>query len=345
VFAFLLPPWNLAEGIDPRNSLEDRREFWRTWAEKPDCCKDFGVGKKAHKELQQLGFQAWEEIAAFLLALFARCELASTFVECLFAAFKQWLKKSNKPLKISTVAQKHYGHQFMRSHRARVKAPEVLRQQRGMRNACRPVWAQARKAIFSYKPKVSGINVYMGRKMAEAVMEHLEEGGPQWTKAMRAEVFSRIHAEWKGEPKHKKQRYARHARFLRKVQGSFANPVVEFTNEVRSLVDGGGHAPCGAWGAGDEEFPIAIATIKRELFDVAHGQSSVVSQLANRFRVRTGSILQNSSGFPAKVPKLRCCPQKFPCCGDHLTGTAEAGVRDIVELSPHPPTHPHWGDP
>lgn len=60
------------------------------------------------------------ENQSFIYFAFARTVCSTAFVECMFASFNQWMSKSSKPLRLSSLASRHVTHAFMRSWKARV---------------------------------------------------------------------------------------------------------------------------------------------------------------------------------------------------------------------------------
>eukprot|EP00969_Alexandrium_andersonii_P101642 4485180-Alexandrium_andersonii.AAC.1 len=60
----------------------------------------------------------------------------------MFAAFRQWLVRSGKPLGIETLASKHTNHSFKRFRAEMAAAGAEARPRKAKRG--RPVWANAK---------------------------------------------------------------------------------------------------------------------------------------------------------------------------------------------------------
>ena len=145
-------PWRIAVICDERIPMEERlrvaHEFWNT----NECCLDDAFSKKFRKMLTCAADLFSKHVQAFLYAAFAKVVLSTAWVECLFASFTQWLKKSPKGLTVASLAAKHCANSFHRAHTCRArgniktKGPrhtgwQTESQKQGR---CRPPWIRRR---------------------------------------------------------------------------------------------------------------------------------------------------------------------------------------------------------
>jgi len=124
IFFFRRWPWKLVIVLDESVPMEKRLEVANLFFEVSLCCLDAGLGKRLRAMLsgpQDLFMPAVQE---FLTNFFLRAVLSTAFIECLFAAYRQWLHKSYKPLKITTVGAKHVPHRFQQALHAKRRARE-----------------------------------------------------------------------------------------------------------------------------------------------------------------------------------------------------------------------------
>ena len=112
-------PWCLAAAVDPSVPQNERETVAKAFYNAKECCLDSGFGRPLRAKIPQSSFFRPEN-QSFIYFAFARTVCSTAFVECMFASFNQWMSKSSKPLRLSSLASRHVTHAFMRSWKARV---------------------------------------------------------------------------------------------------------------------------------------------------------------------------------------------------------------------------------
>ena len=107
-------PWMLINIIDPRNSMAFRRR-WAQTKDEPECCLD-PMCRKLRRRVKEVEDFFTVKIHRFLMVLFNQAVYTTSFMECLFASYRQWLSRSKKALHVATLQAKHCCHQFSRPH-------------------------------------------------------------------------------------------------------------------------------------------------------------------------------------------------------------------------------------
>ena len=111
--------------------------------------------------------------------------LSTSFIECIFGQYGQWLRKSPKPLGLSLLAAKHTTHQFnVGSERKRERQEgelEVGKKKRRTEGLTRPAW------VFKHgeQAKRSARDAYISKAVASR--------GPRIPTSHRPSWFDRWH--------------------------------------------------------------------------------------------------------------------------------------------------------
>ena len=88
--------------------------------DKKPCDLDPGVGQRIRARYSCVEDIFEPTVMEFLTMVFLRTVVSTAFVERTFAAFRQWVNMSNKPIGIDTLAGKYACHAFKRSHASKL---------------------------------------------------------------------------------------------------------------------------------------------------------------------------------------------------------------------------------
>ncbi len=106
VFPYFTWPYLLVPCADPQAPMNTKIDNSRRLHHVNTCCLD-----SASLRVRQLSGSAEGVLAArfvaFLHALFNNIVLATSFLECCFAHFKQWMLRANHPMSVSLLQAKH----------------------------------------------------------------------------------------------------------------------------------------------------------------------------------------------------------------------------------------------
>ena len=171
IFVFLKLPWSdLCPMYDTRKPLQTRQRRGAEFLRYNKCCIDKGCSLKLRRKCKSsLARLFGPELSGFMIALLNSCIHASSSLECDFAAARQWLQLSPKPLSVATVAAKMLVHRCDHDHQAMIRLQERVSRKR-------PLWKTEQK-------KVTGLHLYSKR----AVKEDDDDGTP-WDKIQRAQT-------------------------------------------------------------------------------------------------------------------------------------------------------------
>lgn len=111
-------PWCLAAAVDPSVPQNERETVANAFYEAKDCCLDPEFSRRLRAKIPRSSFFLPEN-QSFVYFAFARTVCSTAFVECMFASFKQWMSKTSKPLRLSSLASRHVTHAFMRTWKVR----------------------------------------------------------------------------------------------------------------------------------------------------------------------------------------------------------------------------------
>lgn len=120
VLEFETFPWRLAPAVDPSVPRDVQVKVVDEFYSSNECCLDPEFSRRLRSAIPRASFFEPHH-QSFIYFAFARAVCSTAFVECMFASFKQWMSKSSKPLRISSVASRHVTHAFMRMWKQRLE--------------------------------------------------------------------------------------------------------------------------------------------------------------------------------------------------------------------------------
>ena len=87
-------PWCLAQLCDPRVSVAEKTAIVEKLFGEELCCLDAGLSKKIRQNFGSAKDVLDPDFIAFLMVLFLDSIVSTAGLECLFAAYKQWLHRA-----------------------------------------------------------------------------------------------------------------------------------------------------------------------------------------------------------------------------------------------------------
>ena len=109
-----LPGGDLAVAFDPRNSAEVADAADERLHGLKSCCLDPACTRKLRRRFGRVSRRVSKTLSRFLVALANRVQLCSSSIECDFAAIRQWLHRSNRPLSMQMLSAKDMTHKVSR---------------------------------------------------------------------------------------------------------------------------------------------------------------------------------------------------------------------------------------
>lgn len=116
-------PWGLGLMYDPRRPLHERRKAAADFAAKRRCCLDRCCSLRFRDQIlrDQTGdgvdelMEDW--VSRAMIAILNSVRISTQFLECGFAAVKQALLKSNRPLSMTSLSARWVAETFLRLFR------------------------------------------------------------------------------------------------------------------------------------------------------------------------------------------------------------------------------------
>ena len=102
-------PWLALRLVRPGDSEEQRRDAAHAFMDARTCCLDHGCSQRLRRMVQAPRDLLATDVQEFLLALFSRVVVTSTFVERIFSDLERWTKTRQS---LSTIAAKHFTASF-----------------------------------------------------------------------------------------------------------------------------------------------------------------------------------------------------------------------------------------
>ena len=156
-----LPFGDLIKAFDPRNTDEvTERSFGVVNAVKK-CCLDPGCTRQLRRRFRRFGRRRSPRLHRFMVSFYSSVQLCSSPLECNFAAYRQWLARSYRPLSVANLGSKDM------VNKVSCDARDARDIQDTRRN---PLWAMQRK-------KTNGLHLFME--------EVTVEDGETWTDVLQ----------------------------------------------------------------------------------------------------------------------------------------------------------------
>ena len=178
-----LPFGDLVAAFDPRNSDAVADKAAERIHGLKSCCLDPACTAKLRRRFGRVSRRVSKNLSRFMVALFGRVQLCSSSIECDFAAIRQWLGRSNRPLSMAVLAAKDMNNKVSRdscfgddNERSRL-----------------PLWARK-------TGNVNGLHLFMRSEMrrsrGESFRQFLSRGREAWrVKAKTKKVAWRVKAK------------------------------------------------------------------------------------------------------------------------------------------------------
>ena len=96
-------PWSVAKVFDPRKSHADRMAEATRFLSWDDCCYERGCCRKLKKRFPTPEALLSAGLQEFMCVLFNQSIIATTLLECDFAAIRAWIAKCKKPLSVANL--------------------------------------------------------------------------------------------------------------------------------------------------------------------------------------------------------------------------------------------------
>ena len=289
--------------------MAEREYYGQKFLDTKPCCMDRGFCRELKKTVDTMQKLFDPLIMLFLVLMFNRCLLATTFIECLFAALRQWLLLSNKPMALSSLAAKHMTHkatvrQQRTGHLQRWLGRGGKRQHR--QRMTRPVWAHSKKSQARKRgQRVTSFNLYFRRMFANRLGIQADNTASPLYNA----VMQQIHKDWKDMPAPDKEAWRQEARSLRIQRGFMGNPLKQFLEEDPN-----------------EDYPIS----KEEASAILE-EAAGVHNKAELWRKRAGEEVQPDVHFPSTIHHCRGCLEYLPDCHDRIQPEHLQGMESIID--------------
>lgn len=330
---FLQWPWPLVPLVDEKSSQEQKRRAAERVTSEPECCLDVGVGRKikaqARSADQLLGN---EDLLCFLTWFFNQIILTSSFIECLFASFRQWMLRLNKPISAASLVRKHVNSRALRIHKF-LQSRKTARAQRDRNireshhRQCRPLWADRRGPA---KGKCKAHSLYVGKYVSRE-WEVRRAAGALWSHELRRELLTEGWQAWKALSRDEKKRWKSKAQ-RRRTMFRQNNPLQAMVADLREKAQMSSTAPIydqdSPWKRGTDDTPIHLYDYAK-LVDETPGY---VSNKSAAFRKKFGEVVYPDPNFPKTVRVELPCLEKYPECSATIDDDEKAAVEALVEV-------------
>ena len=316
-------PWRLARMCDVTLPMEERRRVAQELFDKKPCDLDPGVGQRIRARYSCVEDIFEPTVMEFLTMVFLRTVVSTAFVECTFAAFRQWVNMSNKPIGIDTLAGKYACHAFKRSHASKLPASRGRRKKR-----TRPFWVGAYRPRMGYSKNVNGWHVFVSKELKRLNAEQCAANDNENRDDRVARLqrnFAQASAAWRLVDDEQRKSLAEEARNKRACWRTL-DPVAAFLREREQgeqamTID----TP---WGLGDDSWPL-----RPSLIADACSQAGRLVADAQEWTSSYGHRAQPDPAFPKNVPKATFCLEYLPKCrgdfGEHFLERAEGICQDL----------------
>ena len=277
-------PYRLARAYDQEQPQATKMAIAREFLASELCCLDRGMGRPLRQKCLTLDDLLSTDTVAFMETAFKKLHVTTTFLETQFAKLRQWQLPLQKPLSVATLAAKHMVHAFEANHprrqesiRKRVHNTHTKRKQR---RAHRPVWA-------TRSGKVNGIHLFTHQHKLS-----IAEGQRQ---------FKRL-------PPEEKQIWSSRAQSANAEKKLIRSAVVESQTQK---VENDGVASTGAWGLGNEDFPLSPRVLAHLGFEQKVGWINSHAKEWRKGCERCGS----AESLPrTKRSQKATCSETLPAC-------------------------------
>lgn len=112
-----LPFGDLIRAFDPRSSDEVVQRSFDAFDDLRQCCLEPGVARKLRRRYKKLGRSRCARLRRFMVPFYNSVQLCSSSLECIFAGYRQWLRRSSKPLSAANLTSKDVVHKVSRDTR------------------------------------------------------------------------------------------------------------------------------------------------------------------------------------------------------------------------------------
>ena len=234
-------PWRLTALVDPEREEEAAAEAAGLLSAK-ECCLDTSFSQRLR---QQFGAKAFEpEVQDFLMAMFTRCVVTSTYVERVFAGLTHATRSAQlelPSLKARHVLQNFSGH----VERWRASQLAMSRGQRRRSGASRPAWMK----MVVPGSRLNGLQMWQ--------KQHLASGAAAG--ASGAARLQEARAVWKSLPQEERREWQAKAKAERCLRQQDRNLLDAALGDTAGSEVGGG-----PWGSyAQEGWPLSGATFRR----------------------------------------------------------------------------------
>ena len=178
--------------------------------------------------------------------------LSNALIECFFAAMRQWLQRSSKPLSMYQLSAKHMTHRCKVAHDKKLLASGSKADK--SRRRTRPVWIHAKRSRVRHKTLTNAIHVFMKSRFARPRTEY-----NQSKEEKRQEMIRRWNL-WRATSFEERKAWKKVASSQRACSSALKTPLDKYLAEHGEEL----HVPAGLFGS-TGPWPISIAEIEDKM--------------------------------------------------------------------------------
>ena len=309
-------PWCLCHVVDTRRPMEHRLDWAHQLLDADLCCLDEFSRKlrarlfpdNASREARSRGVQKLFQLSVqrFIRQMLNQSVYTTSFLECIFGCFRQWVARSRKPMRSSLLSAKHVLHQLQERYRQAMGTPQHARG--------RPLWV-------AKAPRTNGRHVFIGKftktnamqkKRTRYTLLSMEESNKGFNEASKA---------WKTASTKEKADCTKAARQKNK----FAKLLLRTNLELY----GSAGSDCGAWNLGDDIWPYSLHRLEADGYKTTKGfvksKSSAWVQAGKRVMAKKAF----DEGRQLRAPP---CMRSWPFCRKSLDDKEAAATDDILQM-------------